>query len=58
MPFGETGKLSGLLRRENPPIFTRVHEDRVVLDLRTILNRHEENAIVASLTRILQKGAS
>lgn len=42
-------------RRAAPPIITRIHEERLVFDLRTILNDHEEQSIVESLAKIMEK---
>ena len=44
--------LASRLRRADPPVFTRVHQDRVVLDLRTVLPGEEE-LIVGALTNAL-----
>ena len=46
------GALASRLRRADPPVFTRVHQDRVVLDLRTVLPG-EEDLIVNALTAAL-----
>jgi len=51
----DVGRLSLALRRAAPPIITRIHEERLVFDLRTILNDHEEQSIVESLAKIMEK---
>ena len=43
-------KLSEALRSANPPVFTRVHGDRVLVDFRTLLDGDEED-----LGRILKR---
>ncbi len=45
-------KLACLLRRYNPPIFPRVHQDAVLLDLRTVL-KGEEALLEKALIHIL-----
>jgi len=56
-PDMESGQLAAALRRQATPIFARVSEDRVLFDIRTILNGKEERAIVHSLENITRKGA-
>ena len=43
-------KLSEALRSANPPVFTRVHGDRVLVEFRTLLDGDEED-----LARILKR---
>ncbi len=57
-PAIEVGRLAAALRREDPPVFTRVHDERLLLDLRTILSIDEERTITKSLKTILNKGDS
>lgn len=54
-PAIASGRLAGELQLEDPPIFSRVSEDRVILDLRTILNSKEEKQIVGSISSIVEK---
>jgi len=54
----EVGRLAAALRRQDPPVFTRVHDERLLLDLRTILSIDEERTITKSLKNILEKGDS
>jgi L-seryl-tRNA(Ser) seleniumtransferase len=49
--------LAKKLRANNPPVFTRVHKDAVLLDLRTIQEAEDELVIEALLTA-LKKGKS
>jgi L-seryl-tRNA(Ser) seleniumtransferase len=51
----ESGKLVLALRRGTPPVFARVQDDRVLFDLRTILDGKEEKAIVRSLETIMKE---
>jgi L-seryl-tRNA(Ser) seleniumtransferase len=54
-PIGvSVDELSALLRRENPPIIGRVHEERLLLNLRTVLPA-EEPVLVRNLKNICQK---
>lgn len=45
-------ELAGLLRRNRPPVIARVERDRVLLDLRTVLDSGEEDEIVQAFNRI------
>ncbi len=45
-------ELATALRRNDPPIITRVEDDRVLLDLRTVLGEEEEREIVKAFTRL------
>jgi len=45
------GELASALRANNPPIIARVENDRVLLDLRTVLS-DQESVIAAALERI------
>ncbi len=56
-PFMESGKLAAALRRHDPPIFTRVHEEKVLFDLRTVLNSKEEKIIAKAVEKILLEAA-
>lgn len=47
--------LAKKLRLSNPPVFTRVHKDAVLLDLRTI-REEEDPLVVAALQAALKKG--
>ena len=47
--------LAKKLRLSNPPVFTRVHKDAVLLDLRTIREK-EDPLVVAALQAALKKG--
>ncbi len=51
-PVMSDAKLASLLRRQNPPIFPRVHKEAVLLDLRTVL-KGEEAILEKALIRIL-----
>lgn len=42
LPFKEAQKVAAILRCGTPPVVARVEEDRVVLDLRTVLPGQEE----------------
>jgi L-seryl-tRNA(Ser) seleniumtransferase len=44
--------LSAALRRNQPPIVARVEADEVLLDLRTVLDEHQEQEITLALERI------
>jgi len=53
-PFSTAEKLSCALRRSAPPVFPRVHQDALLLDLRTVLkgeDRIVEDALVYVLTK-------
>jgi L-seryl-tRNA(Ser) seleniumtransferase len=54
-PDMDSGRLAASLRRQATPVFTRVSEDRVLFDLRTILGGKEEAAIVTSLEKIIKE---
>jgi L-seryl-tRNA(Ser) seleniumtransferase len=41
-PSGDAGRLEARLRRGDPPVVARVHEGRLVLDLRTVLPEQDE----------------
>jgi L-seryl-tRNA(Ser) seleniumtransferase len=45
-------ELATRLRRNDPPIVTRVEEGRVLLDLRTVLGAEEETGIVRALLSV------
>lgn len=47
-------KLAAKLRAANPPVFSRIENDRVLLDARTLLDG-DESAIVGALSSLLQK---
>ncbi len=53
-PALESGRLGGALQLENPPIFSRVSDNRITFDLRTILNSKEEQTIVRSISNIVE----
>lgn len=44
--------LSSALRRNDPPVIARVEDDRLVLDLRTVLDEGQEQEIVLAFGRI------
>ena len=44
--------LAARLRDNTPPIFTRIEQDRVCLDMRTVYNDAEVDMIVTALERI------
>jgi len=44
-------ELAAVLRRNRPPVIVRVERNRVTLDLRTVLDSHEEDEIVQALKR-------
>lgn len=46
--------LATSLRQNDPPIITRVEDDRVVLDLRTVLDKEQEAEIVRALEILSQ----
>jgi len=46
-------ELSERLRRNRPPVIARLERDRVLLDLRTVLDGDEEGEIVKAFERIL-----
>ncbi|GAI47383.1 unnamed protein product, partial [marine sediment metagenome] len=48
-------KLAELLRLNEPPIFTRILKDRVVIDPRTLM-KGEEKEIVEVFRRIVEEG--
>lgn len=45
-------ELAARLRNNTPPIFTRIEQDRVCLDMRTVYNDAEVDIIVTALERI------
>lgn len=45
-------ELAERLRRNRPPVITRVERDRVLLDLRTVLDAREEEEILKAFERI------
>jgi L-seryl-tRNA(Ser) seleniumtransferase len=47
----EAGELAQALRMGDPPIFTRIHEGRVLIDFRTVL-RGEERALKEAILRL------
>ena len=49
-------QLAAALRRGKPPVVGRVHEDRLLLDLRSVLPRQDQD-LVAALAALDQKGA-
>jgi L-seryl-tRNA(Ser) seleniumtransferase len=51
-PAGDAGRLERALRRATPPVIARVHEGRLVLDLRTVLPE-EEPLLTARLVEAL-----
>jgi L-seryl-tRNA(Ser) seleniumtransferase len=55
-PSWEVGKLGLAMRMGDPPVFARVSDDRLLFDVRTILDAKEEKAIVNSLAEIITKG--
>ncbi|HEV2423868.1 MAG TPA: L-seryl-tRNA(Sec) selenium transferase [Terriglobia bacterium] len=48
-----SGELAERLRQNRPPVIARVERDRVLIDLRTVLDEHEESEIVRALERIV-----
>jgi L-seryl-tRNA(Ser) seleniumtransferase len=52
-----TGELAARLRQSEPPIFARVHEGAVLLDLRTVLPEEDE-LIAAALQRLRPPAAA
>jgi L-seryl-tRNA(Ser) seleniumtransferase len=53
-PYATAEKLSCALRRNDPPVFPRVHQDALLLDLRTVLKGEDlivEDALVDILTK-------
>lgn len=44
-PRRSAGTLSSALRASEPPVFARIHEDSVVLDLRTLLDGDEDRLL-------------
>jgi L-seryl-tRNA(Ser) seleniumtransferase len=53
-PHAAAEKLSCALRRHDPPVFPRVHQDALLLDMRTVLKGEDgivEDALVAVLTK-------
>lgn len=45
-------ELSDRLRQNDPPIFARIEKDRLLIDLRTVLNRADVDEILNALLRI------
>jgi len=54
-PSGDSAEhLARELRHHNPPIFTRVHQDAVLLDFRTI-QQEEDTVVLSALLKLLKK---
>jgi L-seryl-tRNA(Ser) seleniumtransferase len=51
-PSGDAGRIERRLRAEDPPIVGRMHEGRLLLDLRTV-SPEEEPVLIERLTRAL-----
>lgn len=47
--------LAGRLRRNQPPVIVRLEHDQVRLDLRTVLNENEENALARALEKLAEE---
>jgi len=45
-------ELSDELRQNNPPIFGRIENDRLLLDLRTVSDKADVEAILSAVLRI------
>jgi L-seryl-tRNA(Ser) seleniumtransferase len=52
LPVGDATELASRLRAGDPPIVARIHQERIVLDLRTVLP-HEDAAVLQRLRQIL-----
>ncbi len=50
-----TGRLERLLRMSDPPVITRIVDDRVVIDLRTVAESEEEELLEILTETIVQK---
>jgi L-seryl-tRNA(Ser) seleniumtransferase len=53
-PHASAEKLSCALRRNDPPVFPRVHQDALLLDMRTVL-KGEDHIVEDALVNILMK---
>jgi len=53
-PHASAEKLSCALRRNDPPVFPRVHQDALLLDMRTVL-KGEDRIVEDALVNILMK---
>jgi L-seryl-tRNA(Ser) seleniumtransferase len=56
-PKGDAGRIERALRTGDPAVLARLHEGRLLLDLRTVLSSQEE-ALAGRLADVLSRGAT